>query len=57
MRKRFCKSGIGIGLALLAPAAFAAHTDVIAFVVNKGPLSVFILFVIAVIVSVYSSAR
>jgi len=52
MKKLFCKSGTGIGLALFPPAVLAALEEVQTFV-GKLPMYALILFVIVVIISAY----
>jgi CBS domain-containing protein len=52
MRKLFCKSGAGIGLALLSPAVLATQEELLA-TVGKVPIYALILFAIVVIVAVY----
>ncbi len=52
MRQLFCKSGTGIGLALLAPAALATQEERL-MTLGPVPLYVFIAFVIVVFVAVY----
>jgi CBS domain-containing protein len=54
MRKLFYKSGIGIGLALLSPAAFAAtQEELLTTLFGQVQMYVFIAFVIIVIAGVY----
>jgi len=54
MRKLFYKSGIGIGLALLSPAAFAAtQEELLTNLFGQVQMYVFIAFVIIVIAGVY----
>lgn len=50
--KLFCKSGTGIALALLPPAALAIQEEVLT-TIGRVPIYAFVLFVIVVIVSVY----
>jgi CBS domain-containing protein len=52
MRKLFCKSGTGIGLALLSPAVLATQEELLT-TLGPVPLYAFILFVIVVTVAVY----
>ncbi|MBI4191675.1 MAG: CBS domain-containing protein [Betaproteobacteria bacterium] len=52
MRKLFCKSGTGIGLALFSPAALAVQEELLT-IIGKAPIYALILFVIVVGVSVY----
>jgi CBS domain-containing protein len=52
MRKLFCKSGTGIGFALLSPAVLATQEDVLT-AVGKVPMYAGLLFVIVMIVAVY----
>lgn len=52
MRKLFYKFGIGIGLALLSPAALATLEE-LQTTIGKVPIYAFILFVIVVFVAVY----
>jgi CBS domain-containing protein len=52
MRKLFCKSGTGIGLALLSPAVLARQEELLT-TVAKVLIYTIILFVIGVIVTVY----
>lgn len=53
--KKLLKAGAGAGLALLSHAVLATQEDVVATVVNKGPICVFILFIVIVILGVYST--
>ncbi len=52
MKKLFCKSGAGIGLALLSPAAFATLEELQA-TIGQVPIYVLIVFTIVVSVAVY----
>ncbi|MBI5912398.1 MAG: CBS domain-containing protein [Betaproteobacteria bacterium] len=52
MGKLYCKSGTGIGLALLSPAGFAAQEEALDFVARL-PIYGFIVFLIVVIIGVY----
>jgi len=52
MKKLFCKSGTGIGLALLSPAAFATLEELQA-TIGQVPIYVLIVFTIVVSVAVY----
>ncbi|MBI3373734.1 MAG: CBS domain-containing protein [Betaproteobacteria bacterium] len=52
MKKLLCKSGTGIGLALLSPAVLASQEELLT-TIAKGLIYAIILFVIGVIVTVY----
>jgi CBS domain-containing protein len=52
MRKLFCKSGAGIGLALLSPAVLATQEDLLK-TIGEAPFYAFILFMIIVAAAVY----
>lgn len=52
MRKLFCKSGAGIGLALLSPAVLATQEELL-MTLGQVPLYALILFAIVVFVAVY----
>jgi CBS domain-containing protein len=52
MRKRLCKSGAGIGLALLSPAVLATQEELLT-TISKLLIYAIILFVIGVIIIVY----
>jgi CBS domain-containing protein len=55
MRKLYCKSGTGIGLALLSPAVFAMQAEeVLPTIIGKLPMYAFALFLVVVIIGVYS---
>jgi len=53
MRKLLCKSGTGIGLALLSPAVLAAQLEDVLTIVGKVPMYALVLFVIVVTFYVY----
>ena len=53
LKKLLCKSGAGIGFALLSPAVLAVHDDVQTLIVGKLPLYGFLVFAIIVFVGVY----
>jgi len=53
MRKLSCKSGTGIGLALLSPAVLAAQLEDVQAIISKAPMYALILFAIISAVWVY----
>ena len=53
MSKLFFKSGTGIVLALLPPAALAMQEEVLTTIFGKLPMYAFILLLIVIIISVY----
>jgi CBS domain-containing protein len=53
MRKLLCKSGTGIGLALLSPAALAAQLEEVLTLIGKVPMYALIVFVVIVAIYVY----
>ena len=53
MKKLFCKSGAGIGLSLISQAVLAIHEEAQTIIIGKLPMYAFIVFLIAVIISVY----
>ena len=52
MKKLFCKSGIGIGIALLSPAAFATQEELL-MTLGQVPTYALVLIAIVVFVAVY----
>ena len=52
MRKVLCKSGAGIGLALLSPAVFATRDELL-WTIGQLPVYAFLVFVVIVALAVY----
>lgn len=53
MKRLYCSSGAGIGLSLLSPAVLAMHEEAQTLIVGKLPMYGFIVFLLAIIISVY----